>query len=190
MLLLRDSWHEEGNPLSSDKGTNFVGAASEMREWIETWNQSGIEQSLAQKQIKWKFNPQNAPHFGGVSEPSVRSSKKAMTAIVRNRTPTGDVLSLTMCIVEQILNSRPLFSVSDDPEDLEALTPNHFLLGRASPATPFNPDAQRYTDLTRVFRKTSIETGTLVLRKCCSGEKQGRQCWRQSIARSKTPIRT
>ena len=57
-----------------------------------------------------------------------------------------------MCQVEQILNSRHLTSVSDDAEDLEAFTPNHFLLGRASPATPFIPDAQRHTDLRRVFR--------------------------------------
>ena len=75
-----------------------------------------------------------------------------MMAIVGNRTLTDAVLSTTMCLVEQILNSRPLTSVSDDPEDLEALSPNHFLLGRANPATPFIPDAQRYTDLRRVIR--------------------------------------
>ena len=32
------------------------------------------------------------------------------------------------------------------------MTTNHFLLGRASPASPFIPDAQRYTDLRRVIR--------------------------------------
>ena len=129
-----------------------MGAAREWREWIEVWNQSDIEQSLDQKQIKWKFNPPGAPHFGGVWERMVRSCKKVMMTIVGNRTLTDDVLSTTMCLVEQILNSRPLTSVSDDPEHLEALTPNHILLGGASPATPFIPNAQRYRDLRRVFR--------------------------------------
>ena len=57
-----------------------------------------------------------------------------------------------MCLVEQTLNAIALTSVSDDPDDLEALTPNHFLKGRANSATPFLPDAQLYTDLRRVFR--------------------------------------
>ena len=129
-----------------------MGAAGAMREWIEAWNQSDIEQSIARKQLKWRFNPTGAPHFGGVWERMVRSCKKAILAIVPNRTLTHDILSTTMCLVEQILNSRPLTSVSDDPEDLEALTPNHFILGGASPATPFIPNSQRYTDLRRVFR--------------------------------------
>ena len=130
----------------SDNGTNFVGAAREMREWIKSWNHSDNEQSLAQKRLKLKFNSSDAPHFRGVWERKVRSSKKAMVAIVGNTTLTDDLLSTTMCLVVQILNSRHLTSVSDDSEDLEALTPNHFLLGRASPATPFIPDAQRYRD--------------------------------------------
>ena len=82
----------------------------------------------------------------------VRSCMKTTISIVINRTLTDGVLSTTMCLVEQILNSRPLSIVSDDPEDMEALTPNDFLLERASPATLFIPDAQRYTDQRRVFR--------------------------------------
>ena len=82
----------------------------------------------------------------------VGSYKKSMMAIVGNRTLTDDVLSTTMCLVEQIMISRPLTSVSDDPEDSEALTPNHFLPARGSPAIPFIPDVQRYTDLRIVFR--------------------------------------
>ena len=54
---------EKLNVILSDNGTTFVGAAKEMRDWIEAWNQPDIEQSLAQKRIKWKFNPPGAPHF-------------------------------------------------------------------------------------------------------------------------------
>ena len=89
-----------------------------MQEWIEAWNQSDTEQSLAQKQIKCKFNPPGALHFGCVRERMVRSFKKAMMAIVGNRTLMDDVLVTTMCLVQQSLCSRYLTSVSDNPEDL------------------------------------------------------------------------
>ena len=60
----------------SNNGTNFVGAAKEMRDCINAWNLSEIEMSLPQKDIKWKFNPPGAPHFGGIWERLVRSCKK------------------------------------------------------------------------------------------------------------------
>ena len=37
-----------------------------------------------------------------------------------------------MCLVEHVLNAGPPTCASSDPDDFEALTPNHFLLGRAS----------------------------------------------------------
>ncbi|XP_037928656.1 uncharacterized protein LOC119663059 [Teleopsis dalmanni] len=38
--------------------------------------------------------------------------------------------------VEKLSNSRPLTALSDDPKDLSALTPEHFLIGRALSAVP------------------------------------------------------
>ena len=52
----------------SDNGTNFVGSARELKEYINSWNQNQITSELAQKFIVWKFNPPGAPHFGGVWE--------------------------------------------------------------------------------------------------------------------------
>ena len=85
----------------------------------------------------WKFNPPGAPRFGGVSERLVRSCKEAMMAILGNRSMTDESLSTTMCLVEQTLNARPITPASDDPLDLEALTPNLFILGRANVCIPF-----------------------------------------------------
>ena len=106
----------------SDNGSNFVGSARELREYIDSWNKSQMGESLASKGIIWKFNPPSAPHFAGVWERLVRSCKKAMFAILGSRSLTDETLITTMCLVEQTLNARPLTAVSDDPADLEALT--------------------------------------------------------------------
>ena len=145
---------QRGKPATilSDNGANFVGAAKELRDCINAWNQSDFENSLAQKDIKWKFNHPGAPQFEGIWERLVRSCEKPMIAVLDGQSLTDDVLITTMCLIEQTLNARPLNSVSDDPVDLEALTPNHFSMVRASLSTPFLPDAQRYIDLRRVFR--------------------------------------
>ena len=121
----------------SDIGTQFVGSAKELKEYINSWNKDQITSDLAQKNIVWKFNPPCAPHFAGVWEKLVRSCKKTMVSILGNRSLTDEVLMTTMCLVEQTLNARPLNPASDDSEDLEALTPNIFILGRASVCIPF-----------------------------------------------------
>ena len=45
-------------------------------------------------------------------------------------------LHTVLCEVESILNSRPITMASCDPNDLEALTPNHLLLLKVKPTLP------------------------------------------------------
>ena len=130
----------------SDNGTNFVGSARELKEYINSWNQDQITSNLAQKHIVWKFNPPGAPYFDGVWERLVRSCKKAMMAILGNRSMTDESLTTTMCLVERTLNARPITPASDDPLDLEALTPNCFVLGRGNVCIPFIPNAEIYSN--------------------------------------------
>ena len=49
----------------------------------------------------------------------------------------------TVCLVEQCLNARPITTASTDPADLDALTPNNFLLGTASSSFPTHFHAKR-----------------------------------------------
>ena len=43
------------------------------------------------------------------------------------------MLTTFLCLVESIINDRPITHNPDDPRDNEALTPNHLLLLRAGP---------------------------------------------------------
>ena len=120
----------------SDNGTNFVGTEKELLLCFLNLDKQKIASELAQKGVKWKFNPPAAPHHGGVWERLVRSFKRTLYAILGNRRLTDEILLTTFCLVEQSLNNRPLTSVSSDANNLDALTPNHFLLGNRSACLP------------------------------------------------------
>ena len=77
-----------------------------------------------------------------------------MYAELGNISVIEDVLSTTMGIVEQTLNARPLTPVSSDVSDLEALTPNHFLLGNRNVCLPNLPCAEEFVDHQKQFRQT------------------------------------
>ena len=61
-----------------------------------------------------------------------------------------------MAEIESLLNSRPLTHVSIDPQDPEAITPNHFLTGRNSPNVP--PDVFDERDLNSRKRWRQAQT--------------------------------
>jgi hypothetical protein len=154
LMAIRRFIARRGRPktMVSDNGTNFVGAFREFKEYPTDRNSNAIEKCLAQENIAWKFNPPSAPHFGGVWERLVRSCKKAMYNILGSTRLTEEVLTTVMSLVEQTLNARPLTAVSSDPEDLEALTTNHFLLGRPSVALPFYWTSPKDVNHRKTFR--------------------------------------
>ena len=96
-------------------------------------DQAKISDTLSQGRIQWFFNPSSAPHFEGVWERLVKSTKKALKISLNGQLVNDETLLTLMAEIESLLNSRPLTHVSVDPQDLEAITPNHFLIGRNSP---------------------------------------------------------
>ena len=97
--------------------------------FVHSWNQQQVSSGLAQKGIRWRFNPPADPHHVGSWERTVGSFKRIFSATIGSRRLTDEILSTTFCFVEQSLHARPMSSVSSDPNDLTALTPNQFFLG-------------------------------------------------------------
>lgn len=61
----------------------------------------------------------------------MRFGKKVLNDFVQNKFLTEEALVITIIEIEFLVNSRPLTAMS-----LEALNPNHFLIGRGSSKLP------------------------------------------------------
>ena len=98
------------------------------------------------------MNPPGAHHFGGVWERLVKTCKKAMVAVLDGRSMSDEVITTTMCLVEQAMNARPFTATSNEPAALEAPTPNHFFLGRSSIRNSFIQNAAKYADMRKALK--------------------------------------
>ncbi len=115
----------------SDNGGNFEGTNKLLRHLWAAMPLSELNDR--RPDIKWRFNPPYASHYGGVFERLIRAAKQALYhALPAHLTLTLEQLTTTLTVVEGILNARPLSYVSSHPLDLSPITPNHFLYGSGS----------------------------------------------------------
>lgn len=144
IMALRRFAARRGMPktLYSDNGTNFVGASKELREALDTMKHEDLVMEAEKIGVLWKFIPPGAPNMGGAWERLVRSVKTALDATLRERYPREEVLHTLLLEAEHMINSRPITNPADNPEE-EALTPNHFLIGRSCGAARLGSFADR-----------------------------------------------
>ena len=144
----------------SDNGSNFVAADREIRELVAELDQEQIRRTTPNKGVERYWNPPAAPHFGGVFEALIKAAKRAISAILQAADVTDEELQTCFTGVESLLNSRPLTTISDDPNDEPVLTPNHFIIGQMGgdivpdsvDTTEFNP-RQRWRRIQELIRR-------------------------------------
>ncbi|XP_033212398.1 uncharacterized protein LOC117169992 [Belonocnema kinseyi] len=81
--------------LSRDQGTNFIGADANLRTMFSSASKQSkfVASVLAANVPEWRFNSLAAPHFGGLWEAAVKSSKHHIRRVLGDRTLTFEEMS-------------------------------------------------------------------------------------------------
>ena len=127
----------------SNNGTNFLEANKELLILKTLFDSqefsNNVINALANQQITWHFITPRSPHMEGLWESAVKSTKYHLKRVIGATLLNYDDMNSVLTMIEACLNSRPLSPLSNDPSDLEPLTPGYFLIGEAL-NTPPEPD--------------------------------------------------
>ena len=91
------------------------------------FNQPRVQQFLANHNILWHFNIEQAPWQGGFYECMVKSVKRCLRKTLRNAKLSFEELMTILTEIESTINSRPLKFVSSEEME-ERFTPLHLNL--------------------------------------------------------------
>ena len=123
----------------SDNGKTFKATTKVVRSIVD---QQDVKRYLSQMGVKWCFNLEKAPWWGGIFERMMKSVKRYLRKMIGQAKLTYDELSTAVIEVEAIINSHPLTYVSSNDLE-EPLTPSHLLVGRRISSLPYNLSCQR-----------------------------------------------
>ena len=113
----------------SDNATNFKGARNYLNSVYKIVRDNSVQDFSSNLQISWHFIPPATPHFGGLWESNIKSTKRHLLKVCGSAVLNFEELATLLCQIEACLNSRPLCPLTSELSDLESLTPGHFLVG-------------------------------------------------------------
>ncbi|XP_064472910.1 uncharacterized protein LOC135387742 [Ornithodoros turicata] len=125
--------------LRSDCGTNFTGACKELKINTAAPGDCDVDRYLHEQGCTWIFNPPHASHMGGAWERMIGVARRILDSMLLGTDTSRlshDMLTTLLAEVASIVNSRPLTSVSTDPENPTILTPNAILTQKTGGIPP------------------------------------------------------
>ncbi|MGR0260180.1 hypothetical protein, partial [Klebsiella pneumoniae] len=63
-----------------------------------------ISDHLTSSQIEWRFNPPSTPHFGGLWEAAIKSTKHHLHAVLQDQALTYEEFNTLLNRIESVLN--------------------------------------------------------------------------------------
>ena len=120
--------------------TNFEGADNYFR--LIDWDI--VVKTYASEPITWKFNPPAGPWWGGFWERLIRSVKDLLKRMMGKQKVQLSQIENMLFEIEALINMRPLTYISNDSDELEPLTPAHFLCKEVDLSFP-EMDAEHLT---------------------------------------------
>ena len=123
----------------SDNATNFVGARRDLNE-LEKVVRAGAQ---SYSSIEWLFIPPRSPKFGGLWEAAVKSMKHHLRRVMGNTILNYEEMTTILCQIKQVLNNRPLMALTNNPDNIFAITPSMLVECSRLDAIPHNSVCRR-----------------------------------------------
>ena len=122
--------------ITSDNGSNFIGAQAELKQCFTEMDHGKIKKMLLEKNcdwITWEHNPPHASHMGGVWERMIRSVHSILNNLLKDcpRSLDDEILNTFLCEAELMVNSAPITSSSTDNNTIEPLSPINLLTSKS-----------------------------------------------------------
>lgn len=142
-FIIRRRRRRRPSHMYSDNGMTFVGANKVMQVNAGTWNvqNSDTHKTIEAMGIHWHFNVPTASSHGGLWESAIKSVRFHLRRVMGRQVYTFAGLATIFARIEGVLNSRPMTVLRQDPAELNALTPGHFLIGE-QPRTVLGPNVR------------------------------------------------
>ena len=142
------------NKIYSDNDPKLVCADNQLdQQWKLMWEQDSqkILEKSALKGLEWIFSSPDAPWMNGAVESLIKSVKKAIKFSMNNQRLSPFEFSCLLYEVANILNERPIGTLTSTDSELSVLTPNSLLLGRSLAKNPLGWEPQNNASLLQRF---------------------------------------
>ena len=140
----------------SDPGSQLVCVEKELQMAWKSMVDASLYKLSTENGLEWKFGPANSPWTQGAVESMVKNIKKAIKVCMTNQRLTYSEFVTVCKRAANLVNERPLGTLSSDDSEVSILTPNSLLLGRAFSMNPgYSVEASSFSDQRHVIAEVT-----------------------------------